>query len=614
MINISLNKDSLLDAIDIPDSMDKHSFFEKYKYFIKEGRYFGLEKVKEEYHEVDLSNFTMKSLYNLTNGSNNSSRLIVVKRYTGEKVLLEVRSSDLKPETLETILKSQRCTFYGSGTKLKKIFAHLMDDEKQSIVIDVLGWNEDHKFYSFADCIITHDDQLIPIDEMGIIQYNQDCFYLPPFGLANVTDKSFENEKKLKYRPGDIDFEKWAELFYKSSGDNAIIGMLFSIMASYRDMIFNRLGFFPYMFLFGDFGTGKSQFTARLLSMFSADTVGTPLNNSTIVGLNRTVSSICNGMFYFKEFSELTEGSAEDFMLPGYDGAGRKTGIPTQDNKTKDFPIRSAIIFDGNALPKKGSILSRMIMLWFETSKFSDEEKAAFTELRDHSKQGFGNVLREILSHRQLISDKLREYFEDAESEIKEVVRTDDRFASLKSAGDRTMQHAVLLLTMHRIFHTVLSFPVDYNTARDIILTNAANITNLLQDTSVTSIFWESFAFNQRKEYIDKLTFNMDGPINKKSAIYNVKFDPEPVLQIKLRDFYPYYVKYAKDNGIRYLDLNSLRLILTSANNLTFVQPVQKSRAKSYTDKKFGSCYQFRLTKVPETTNTYSIDGIEISL
>lgn len=44
MINISLNKDSLLDAIDIPDSMDKHSFFEKYKYFIKEGRYFDSKK------------------------------------------------------------------------------------------------------------------------------------------------------------------------------------------------------------------------------------------------------------------------------------------------------------------------------------------------------------------------------------------------------------------------------------------------------------------------------------------------------------------------------------------------------------------------------------------
>ncbi len=609
-------KQSTFDSIEIQDSFDLHTDFHNQGYFIRDSRYFTLNMVKNDWKESDISNFVMKSLYNMSNGTPNSSRIIFLKRYTGEKVLLEIKSSDLKPDTLETILKTHRCTFYGTNYSLKKIFAHLMDDEKSSIVIDVMGWNSEYHFFAFADAILTTDDILCRIDEIGVIDLDGQYFYLPPYGLANKNDKDWEGAKRMKYRPGTIPFETWAKLFYQSSGDNAIIGILYSIMASYRDLIFNRLGFFPFLYLFGDKGTGKTQFTARLLSQFTSDTVGTPLNNATIVGINRTVGSLANGLFYFKEYSDITETSAEDFILSSYDGAGRKTGIKSNDTKTKDFPILSAIIFDGNALPKKSSILSRMILLSFENTKFSEQEKEAFDQLREASKHGFGQVLREILSHRKLIKEKLNDTYEDVERNLRNTIQQDKKYHELKSADERTFQHAALLLTVFQITHTALSFPFDYETVKRVILDNTINITGLLQDTSIISLFWESFVYCYKKRMIEELLTDSDLPGNKKSAIYNIKWEEKstvPILQLKLKDFYPYYVRYCRDNGIRYLDTNSLRLILTSRNNRSFIESHQKSRSKSYTDKNLGSCYQFRLMPT-DVQNVYLLDDIEISL
>ncbi len=610
-------KQIAFEEIEIQDSVDRLNDFRNRGYFIRDSRYFTLNMVKSEWKETDISNFVMKSLYNMNNGTSNSSRIIVLQRYTGEKVLLEIKSSDLKPDTLETILKTHRCTFYGNHYALKKIFAHLMDDEKPSTVIDVMGWNNEHGFYAFADAILTvADNKLHHIDEIGIIKNADQCFYLPPFGLANKNDKDWDGAKRIQYRPGTIQFEKWAQLFYQSSGENAVIGILYSIMATFRDLIFHRLGFVPFLYLFGDKGTGKTQFTARLLSQFTSDTVGTPLNNATIVGINRTVASMSNGLFYFKEYSDITETSAEDFILSSYDGAGRKTGLKSNDTKTKDFPILSSIIFDGNTLPKKSNILSRMILISFEKTKFSHNEKEAFDALREASKHGFGQVLREILTLRSLIDEILNETFEEVERNLRNTIKENKNYEVLKSSDERTFQHAALLLTIFQIAQTRLSFPVDKEKVEIIILDNTVNITSLLQETSITSVFWESFSFCLKKGMIAELVNDSEYPLNNKSAIYNMKWEEKatsPILQLKLREFYPYYVRYCKDNGNSYLDMNSLRLILTSANSRSFIAPSQKSRKNSYTDKKFGSCYQFKLEKT-DTQNNYKIEDIEISL
>jgi len=615
MNNEVVLNESLMDKIIIPDSKNANSDFNEFGFFIQNGKYFTKIRGKNDISiDVDISNFVMKSLYNMINGTNNSSRIIFIKRYSKERNLLEVKSSDLKPDTFETILKSFGCTFYGSSYQLKKIFAHLMDEEKTANIIEVLGWNDEHEIYVFADSFLTSENKLLVVDEMGMIDYNKKNYYLPAFGQANLKNADYSIEKTFKFRPGKIDFKTWSDLFFKSSGDKAIIGMLYSIMACYRDLIFHKFGFFPFLYLFGDKGTGKSQFTQRMLLLFGSDTTGTPLNNATVVALNRLVSSRSNSLFYFKEYTTETDLLAENFILSGYDGAGRETGVKSNDTKTKRFPILSGIAFDGNALPRKSNILSRMILLSFESTTFTNEEKTSFDKLREYSEYGFGNVLLEILSIRKNFKIELKEEFKKSELRIKTLIQNNEEFNSLKTADERLLQHTYILLTVFSICNKYIDFPFSTEQAENAILSNAVSLNSILIQTSVTSIFWESFSHNIKKGLFQEYAESDAMPINNKNAVYRIKYSSaEILLQIKLQAYYPFYVKYCKDNGMRFLDSNSLRLILTSTNNQSFIQSQQKGRNRAYTDSKFGSCYQFKLEE-SENKNSFILDNVEISL
>ncbi len=597
---------SLLDKLYVPDSSNPDEDYRENGFFVRDGKYFTKTSIgKGRLVDTEISNFVMKSLFNMVNGTNNSSRIIYIQRKTGEKILIEVKSSELKPESFETILKTHNgCTFLGQPHQLKRIFALLMDEEKTSIIIEAIGWNKEYRFFAFANAIFARDYQLLRVDQMGMVQFEGKHFYLPFFGLANKDNETYFNQRKYKFMPGTLQFKEWANLFYSSSGDNALIGILYRILATFRDVVFDHLGFFPFLFLFGNWGAGKSQFVNRLLKLEGNDTIGTPLNTSTTTGLNREASARTNSLVYFKEFNELSNSEAENFILPGYDGAGKKTGVKSSDNTTKDYPINSAIIFDGNELPAKANILSRMVLLEFEKSTFTNEEKKAFDKLKKHADEGFGNVLLEVFKCREIVEQNFKSTFPTCEAEIEE--------SRLKDAERRTIQHAALLLTIYRLLSNFLPFPFEDFLVKETIIINGLNINNLLRRTSVTTIFWEAFSNCLKKNEL----FKYETSLEAKSAIYRIKNDDlyqeSPILQIKYTNFYPYYTRYCRDNNFKSLDSNSLLRILTAEGYQYFRPSTQKGRGRAYTDKNFGSCYQFILKPSEDNSNVFYLDNVEL--
>jgi hypothetical protein len=189
----------------IPDSENENEHQRNYGFFVRAGKYYVTEYRKEDKITKVLSNFIMDSIFHLINGSNNSKRIIKIQRNTEEISIIEVFSSEMKPDTFETILKSKRCTFFGSAYQLKIIFARLMDTETEAIILSVLGWNHEHQVYVFADAVFLQNE-ILKVNEIGIIENNDKRFYLPAFGLANNANEDFETEKLYSFRPGEIGF------------------------------------------------------------------------------------------------------------------------------------------------------------------------------------------------------------------------------------------------------------------------------------------------------------------------------------------------------------------------------------------------------------------------
>jgi len=590
-----------LDDITIPDSKRPNEDLKNNGFFVKSGKYFTVEIRGKNSTDIELSNFVMKIVYHLKNGTDDTQRIIFIKRHTGEKDFVVVFSSEMKPEAFETKLKSKSCTFLGTAYQLKRIFSSLMDNEQHANILQAIGWNNEFKVFAFADAVYS-EDTIYKVDELGIVNTSKDRFYLPAFSYANLLNEDFKTLRLYKYSPGETDFKTWSELFYQAYGNNGIIQILFTILSIYRDVVFNQVGFFPFLFLFGDAGTGKTQSVEKLLRLFGSDVIGTSLNNATGAGLSRITAQKRNCLIYLKEYTNETEENIQDFILTAYDGAGRTIGLKTTDSRTKTFSVESGLVFDGNHLPnQKTAILMRMILLFFENNSFTDQQSKAFQKLKSLADRGFGNILIEILRMRDHIEENFRDTYIS--------VKTHFRKLNLDQVPERMIEHISLIYAIWDLSKGFLKYPFDGIQLDSVLKENAESHNNLLKENSAVTVFWESFAHNVSTGQIHQYK----PELNDRKTHFRVTSiqDHEAILQIRYKEIYQSYIKFCKDNAVKYLDKSSLLKILTSGSNRSFIKNHQKGRGSGYTDFVFGFCYQFR---VKYNENSISINEVDVLL
>ncbi|MFW6046481.1 MAG: hypothetical protein ACOCP4_01675 [Candidatus Woesearchaeota archaeon] len=591
------SKDNLK-QIEIPKPKKNNEVF-----FINEGKY----KTQYKNSHVSISNFTMKFLYHLIDDSNDTKRIILLVRKTGERYLLEVASSELRLDKFEVIAKSHQCTFLGNSFNFKQICEFLMDHEENAIKLDVLGYNKDYNIYVFADCIINQQNKIKYVDDLGIIKNSGSIFYLPPYSMTSLKNEHYSKERLYNYRPGNLNFEQWCKLFYQAYGINGGIGIQFIIISLYRDIVFDSLNFFPFLFLFGDWGVGKTSFVNIILNLFGKDTKGTSLTNSTSIALSRIASQKVNSIYYFKEYTKETDNRTLDFILSAYDGAGRNIGLSTTDNKTKSFDIKSALIFDGNELPSKNAAMfSRMILLNFEKKSFSADERLAFNKLSNEKENGFGGVLREIISHRVHFRDNFKNDFEEIFNELKNPDEENKYKEEIENLSERSLKHIALILTPFKTLDKKLNFPFKFKELLTKILENTIEQNQIIDEMRHTTVFWQSIEYYANNSYTkDIYKYLQIKRQNPGTGIIYLKFNP----------IYPYYMKYCKENNLTPTDRHSLLALLTAKENGSFIPGNQKSRGKNtkaYIKYNFGSCYRFQFKYTQN--NEIEINNIIINI
>jgi hypothetical protein len=251
---------------------------------------------------------------------------------------------------------------------------------------------------------------LVYPNSIGTISDNEKTFYLPTASPANVN--KFSEIKQFKYRKGTIDFKKFAELFYHSNKENGSIGLQFYIIALFRDIIFDTLDFFPYLYLYGEAGAGKTAYVNILLGLFGDKSKGHGLKNISQPALSRIASQKRNTITYYKEYSKEVPNYVEDYLKTVYDGQSRTISNKGIGNETISFGVESAGIIDSNFLPtNETAIFTRMIILGFEETNFTSEQTAAFNELNEYRKTGLAQITKELLQYRMFFKDNFKEVF-----------------------------------------------------------------------------------------------------------------------------------------------------------------------------------------------------------
>ncbi len=228
--------------------------------------------------------------------------------------------------------------------------------------------------------------------------------------------------------------KEWSKDFYCSFGYNGAIGLSFAISTLFRDTVFKQLGFFPYLYLGGDLGSGKSSFLDVLMSVTSSKSkVCAPLYRTKDFYSIFSVAEK-NKIIWVKEFNE--SNKRNNALKYYYDGVTN---------------LQSALIFDDPKLEDE-RIIERGILLEFNKHEFSDNEKEAYTNLILRTELDGGLVLSEILKHKDEFDTRIYPCFR---MNYKTLSKKLDSIVS-----ERTINNYALILGTMQVFSDFVKFPI----------------------------------------------------------------------------------------------------------------------------------------------------------
>ena len=600
------------------NSKDWFNEHEEHGFYKKDGKYYVREVTKKGANNVVISNFLMEILYHFDDGSKDTKRLVKIQHHSGRFKNIEIYNSEASPDRFETILKSFGCSFLGSSYHLKKIFVMQMDNEGRANAINKLGYNPDFDIYALSDCVIA-DNKVIKANPIGILENNGQLFYLPAWTDSNVNSSDFANERRFRFIPGRLNLTQWMSLIYRAFGVNGAIGISYLMQSVFRDVVFKQTNFFPYLYLFGQAGVGKTTYIDMLLRLFGDKDPGISIKGSTTKALVRAAAQKTNAITYYKEYSNAVDSDFINTFKSLYDGTGYSIAMQTNDAKTKTFLAESGFIFDGNVLPTaETAFFDRMMVLTFELNRFTDDSTNAYIKLKEECENGFGLVLQEMLAFRPVFVEKYKAAFNAVYWQLKgksttyngidfEAIDINFGGINISRLPERTIQHVAFTIAPVYVLLGVFEFPFDLSEFVQKVLGDAVEKFDMMNELNSISVFWDAINFEAGQKQ-GRITHPVEG--NEKAAHY-LRDNAEKVLYIKIKELYPLYVDYCKKTMIQHEDIQTLRKMLTASNYPFIPNKTQGDRGQAYTKYGFGSCYRFSFEL---TGDRISIAGKEINL
>ncbi|MCB9298845.1 MAG: hypothetical protein H6559_37855 [Lewinellaceae bacterium] len=509
---------------------------------IEEGRYSCPAAKKGREH---VSNFTITPLY-LLRDSKNPKRVMEITNIYGEKIVVCCPVKALtSPREFSAIVEGKG-NFVPSFTsaQFSIIKEYLYQYEETAEEITVLGYQPETGYYAFANGVFDGKD-FYQANEYGIVKIRDHRYYLPAFSIVNEdAEREYHNERKFVYEHGKTSFQAWANQLVKVFGDNAKIGICFLVAAAFRDIVFAHANCFPLLFLFGPKGTGKTTFRQAMKRIFGNygpnDAIGLESASSS-KGFARKLAQIRNGMEAFEEYKNKIDRQLIGMLKNVYDGIGYERAQSSNDNRTHATLVNSAVILGGQEMPtKENALFSRVVMLTFDRTKFDEQERQAFGELEEMIAEGMGNVLLEILQHRETVSKEFYRQFSKIYSQLR-------RDPDTQHMDERTLTNTAALLAPFSALCSSLKFPFTYE---EIVSNFKGRIKaqhSQMTKTNEVNQFWQVFEALEGKSIYG-------------GRHYLVK---EEIIYIHMESVFPIYYEQAVKQNINALDQSTLESYLT---------------------------------------------------
>lgn len=472
----------------------------RYKMFQYDNQIFTVRHSKGEDSPATftpVSNFKAECVQHME-GPKNSYKLIRFTNMQGESRTFSASSDSIVTPLAFKRLCVDQGRFIWSGTSADhdRLLAKFLDEMKTGRMINILG-HQPEGFFVFNNAAVC-DGKKIEVDDNGCFLHEGNSYYVPSANkIYRDNPERFIAQKKVIYEPAKISLAALLKKMHLVHRSHAINASLFVIGTLFSDIIFQRVGSFPLLFLYGEAGSGKDNLIECCQSFFGKpqSPMGIVKAANTDVAKTRKFAQFSNMIGHLSEYKNGNE-TADNLLKDLWERKGYEHGTLESYIATNTVQVQMTIMFTGNDYPMDDAVISRMVAEEMNKRKFTMEQSRNFEELKQLVKGGvFSSYSSVFLKERERFKSEFSERFIDVKFKLKEHFKSFDIM-------DRMVDNMAVLGTVFRLFESYVDFPFNW----DDFLANATAIYKQqairIRTENVSNRWWESVTTAMKKSLL----------------------------------------------------------------------------------------------------------------
>ena len=318
-------------------------------------------------HDEELSNFTVRIIA-VHDTSEGLIREVVFTNKHGETSRnFSLSAADMMCDSFRTFcLSVGNYIWKGRQEDISTLWEmSFLDSEDTRTIVepDCVGWLEDEKMWLFGNVAINKDGQEMRPDEHGI--FWTDKKGIKPVGSVVTTGRNTINSGVPALNLYKFDIREFRTRLADTIGENQSNLCLGWVNACFfMEDVFKLHSCFPFLFLRGLKGSGKTKIATWLLSFFGIEGEGYQIEGTTQVAAGRFLSYYSSLPVLFDDYRNIEKVQIKDgFFRNVYNR--QSAGKGTKDGFTiREVRIRGTALFTGEETPHDGALMERCVPIW----------------------------------------------------------------------------------------------------------------------------------------------------------------------------------------------------------------------------------------------------------
>jgi len=379
-------------------------------------------------YDEEISNFTMKIIATHSTAEGLIREIQFTNEFGDQSSCYAIKPEDMGGAEGFTTFCFQHGNFIWRGLKddLLNIWQGLFleDDGRHIIEPDHIGWIESEGMWLFGNIAIDKEGKEMRPDKNHIFWMEKKG--IKPIALGVTTGKGQISEGIPYVSLAPCDIKEIRSKLVDTIGEIETVKCLgWASAIPYLEDIFDVYGCYPFLFITGRTGSGKSTIAEWITCLFGIEDAGKSLSQTTVVAIQRSLGYYSSLPVFLDEFRNTSDIAFKTgFLRNVYNRQSSGKGIKSNFG-IREAKVRGTLIVAGEETPNDNAILNRSILVEIVKKVRTTNHYDWFTK----NKSKFSHHILEIIKNKRRDKELFMRVLGEAKDYLTKHAGVDDRTA-----------------------------------------------------------------------------------------------------------------------------------------------------------------------------------------